>query len=225
MITSEPSCMACNRMVACARLPGGRTLIGHLDAVVDGIADEVQQGVRQPAQHAAVQLGVGAAGVPADLLALAHAPGRAPSAAATSVMVDTATIWTRIARSCRSLSSRDSALNSATDDGSVANRSLSIRPTRRCADADSLTSRVSSSRRSSGTMTTSVPSGRRGAGTRGRICSATGDRVVPMFSRGKPAPIRRRRCLARRWCRSINAAQPVHAGEQAVDHAREWPRR
>ena len=52
------------------RLARGLALRGRFDAVVDGVAHEVQQRVGQLVQHATVELGVAAPHVPADLLVL-----------------------------------------------------------------------------------------------------------------------------------------------------------
>ncbi len=58
------------------RLAGRQPLLGGLDAVVDGVADEMQQRVRELAQHAPVELGVAPPDLPRDLLA--QGPGQVP---------------------------------------------------------------------------------------------------------------------------------------------------
>ena len=58
------------------RLAGAQPLLGGLDAVVDGVAHEVQQRVRELAQHAPVEFGVAAPHLPRDILA--QRPGQVP---------------------------------------------------------------------------------------------------------------------------------------------------
>ena len=71
MTTSEPSCIACSAHDRLRRLSVRRPLIRRVNAVIDGVADEVEQGVRQLMQDTAVQLGVFTAHFPANVLAQA----------------------------------------------------------------------------------------------------------------------------------------------------------
>ena len=100
MMTSEPSCIACRRIVPCGGLPAASRSAG-VDAVIDGVADQVKQRVGELMQHAAVHFGVGAASLPADVLAL-RPRQVAHGACSWSVTVATGTIRVRVARSCRS---------------------------------------------------------------------------------------------------------------------------
>ena len=85
--------------------------------MIHRIADQVQQRVGQLVQHAPIQFGVGTSRLPADVLALG--PGQvADCPRSWSVIVETGTIRVRMARSCRSLSNRDSSLNSVDVAGS-----------------------------------------------------------------------------------------------------------
>ena len=55
---------------AVRRLSGRGALVGGLDAVIDGVADQVQQRIGELVQHAAVHFGVQAACFPPHLFAL-----------------------------------------------------------------------------------------------------------------------------------------------------------
>ena len=79
MMTSDPNCMACSRIVALARLAGRLAFVGRLDAVIDRVADEVEERVGQAVEHTAVELGIAAPDLPVDHLAegprqIAHGP-------------------------------------------------------------------------------------------------------------------------------------------------------
>ena len=64
------------------RLARGHPLVGRLDAVVDGVADQVQQRVAELLEHAAVELGVLAPHLPAHVLARRPGPRRGRPGAA-----------------------------------------------------------------------------------------------------------------------------------------------
>ena len=78
---------------------------GRFDAVIDGVADEVEQGIRELVQHPAIQLRVLAAHFPADVLAQALWPRRAPARWSESVIVETGTMRVRMTPSCSRFSS------------------------------------------------------------------------------------------------------------------------